>query len=278
MIAASRIFILAILSSSLAAQAAESGGLVSIVNWYHNIASLIIPSDSAKFSPIIGALCVFLFVTVVGALSGLHRLEPEKLSDEELLPPSKFGFRAFSELAWAVVSSTLESVIGPRWTRFAPLLGGTFFFILIANLSGLIPGLTPPTHSMDMTLGMAIVIFIAFNYYGLKYAGLDYIKHLGGPLLALAPIIFCIEVIGLFARPVSLSLRLFGNISGDHLVFQVFSTLVNKAHAPFLPVPAALLFFGLLVACLQSFIFMTLSSVYIKLSIESAHHDDEGHH
>jgi F-type H+-transporting ATPase subunit a len=137
-----------------------------------------------------------------------------------------------------------------------------------------VPGFYPATEHMTTTLAMALIIFVMFNYYGFKYAGLDYLKHMAGPILVLAPIIFAIEIISLLARPLSLSLRLFGNISGDHLVFKVFSTLVNNAGAPFLPVPAALLFFGLLVACLQSFIFMTLSAVYIKLGIESAHHDE----
>jgi len=266
-------------ASALPAFAAEQGGggLVTIVNWYYVIANAV--TDDAKlageFWLVVAGLGGLLFLTLLGIFAGLHKLKPETMTDEELLPPRKFGLRAFVEICFAVFSSTLESVLGEKkWQAFAPLLGGTFFFIIVTNLSGLVPGFAPATEHMNTTLAMAIIIFVMFNYYGFKYAGLDYIKHMAGPLLVLAPIIFFIEIISLFARPVSLSLRLFGNVSGDHLVFRVFSTLVNNAGVPFVPAPAALLGFGTLVACLQAFIFMTLSAVYVKLSIESAHHDE----
>jgi len=269
--------ILTLCTLGVSAPAFAAEGLVNIVNWYYAATEAVLHNShlAEEYWLVLAGVSSLVLLTLVGMLAGLHKLEPEKMTDEELLPPKRFGFRAFVELCFAVVSSTLESVIGEKhWQRFAMLLGGTFFFIIITNLSGLVPGFAPATEHMNMTLAMALVIFVMFNYYGLKYAGLDYIKHLMGPLLVLAPLIFLIEVISLFARPVSLSLRLFGNVSGDHLVFKVFSTLVRDAHVPFLPVPAALLGFGTLVACLQSFIFMTLSAVYIKLAIESAHHDE----
>ncbi|MCA2962119.1 MAG: F0F1 ATP synthase subunit A [Silvanigrellales bacterium] len=266
-------------SSTAVAAGGGDGKLVSVVNWYYLLTEAI--THDAKIAGQFW-LCVAAFgglvaLTAVGLFAGLHKLEPEKMSDEELLPPKNFGFRAFVELCFAVVSSTLESVLGEKkWQAFAPLLGGTFFYIIISNLTGLVPGFTPSTEHMNTTLAMALIIFVMFNYYGLKYAGIDYIKHMAGPLLVLAPLIFFIEIISLFARPMSLSLRLFGNVSGDHLVFSVFSTLVRDAGIPFVPVPAALLSFGLLVSCLQAFIFMTLSAVYIKLGVESAH--EEAHH
>lgn len=258
-----------------AARAEGGGGLVEIVNWYNVLAGAIFGHDHAHYWwPILGTLTVMLLVIIVGNLAGLHKLEPEKMSDEELLPPKKFGARAFVELGWAVVSSTMESILGEKaWQRYAPLLGGTFFFILICNLSGLVPGFAPVTEQMNMTLGMALVVFVAFNYAGLKYGGIHYVKHLFGPVLFLAPLLFVIELIGLCVRPLSLSLRLFGNIMGDHLVFRVFSTLVRDASIPFVPFPAVLLGFGTLVACMQAFIFLTLSTVYIKLALETAHHD-----
>lgn len=262
-------------AASESAQASEGGGQVHVVNWYKQL-GLIIFGDAASADywwPVVGSSFILIVITLLGMAAGLHRLQPETLSDEEILPPKRFSPRAFVELCWAVISSTLESVIGERWYRFVPILGGTFFFIIIMNLSGIVPGFTPATEQLNMTLGIAIVIFLAFNYYGLKYAGADYLKHLAGPFLPLALIMIPIEVISLFARPVSLSLRLFGNISGDHLVFSVFSTLMRDFGIPWLPVPAALLGFGTLVACLQAFIFMTLSAVYVKLAIETAHSD-----
>ena len=85
----------------------------------------------------------------------------------------------------------------------------------------------------------------------------------------MAPLMFLIEFISLLSRPISLSLRIFGNVSGDHFVFAIFSGLMKDLYIPFIPIPAIFLGFGTFVACLQAFIFMTLSAVYIKLALES---------
>ena len=114
---------------------------------------------------------------------------------------------------------------------------------------------------------MGICSFLIFNYYGLKVNGMDYIKHLMGPILALAPLIFLLELIGVLVRPVSLALRLFGNMSGDHLVLDIFIDLT------YLFVPVIFYMLGTLVSVIQAFVFTLLSMIYIGLSV--AH--DEGH-
>jgi len=264
--------------SSLPAFAA-GGGSIKIVSWYGAFAewlhhTLGLSIDVSQLSEIVASGAAFVFVTLLGLSAGFYKLKPESMSDEELLPPKSFGFRAFVELCWGVISSTLEKIVGDKvWHHYAPLLGGTFFFIICSNLTGLVPGFPPATEFISQNAAMALIIFIAFNYVGLKHGGMNYLKHLCGPVLFLAPLMLIIEVIALLARPVSLSLRLYGNVSGDHMVFAVFSSLMRDFHIPFLPVPAALLTFGLLVACLQAFIFMTLSSVYVRLSLDTAHHD-----
>lgn len=258
---------------------AHAAGGLQIISWYAVFADYLrstlgLDIELDTFAPMISSAAAFLFVTLVGVFAGFYKIRPESLSDEELLPPKKFGLIAFIELCWGVVSSTLEKIIGDKaWTHYSSLLGGTFFFIIIANLSGLVPGFPPATEFISQNAAMALVIFVAFNYLGLKHGGVNYIKHLCGPILFMAPLIFVIEFIALLARPVSLSLRLYGNVSGDHMVFNVFSTLLRDFNAPFLPIPGLLLGFGLLVACLQAFIFMTLSSVYVRLSLDTAHHD-----
>lgn len=258
---------------------ASEGGSLQIVSWYAVLANALhenlgLAIEVGQLTEIVASAAAFLFVTAVGLLAGFYRLKPETMTDEEILPPKSFGFKAFVELCWGVISSTLEKIIGEKvWHHYAPLLGGTFFFIICANLSGMVPGFPPATEFISQNAAMALVIFIAFNFVGLKHGGMNYIKHLCGPVLFLAPLMLIIELIALLARPVSLSLRLYGNVSGDHMVFNVFSTLMRDFHVPFMPVPAALLTFGLLVACLQAFIFMTLSSVYVRLSLDTAHHD-----
>ncbi|NBX17009.1 MAG: ATP synthase F0 subunit A [Proteobacteria bacterium] len=264
--------------SSGTASAGE-GGTLKIVSWYGALAETIhhafgLSIDVAQLSEMVSSAGAFLAVTLLGLSVGLYKLKPETMSDEDLLPPKSFGLRAFAELCWGVISSTLEKIIGDKvWHHYAPLLGGTFFFIICSNLTGLVPGFPPATEFISQNASMALVIFIAFNYVGLKHGGMNYLKHLCGPVLFLAPVMLIIEVIALLARPVSLSLRLYGNVSGDHMVFAVFSGLMRDFHIPFAPVPAALMTFGLLVACLQAFIFVTLSSVYVRLSLDTAHHD-----
>jgi F-type H+-transporting ATPase subunit a len=258
---------------------AGEGGPLKIVSWYGAFAELIHTSfglaiDVSQLSEIVSSAGAFVAVTALGLMAGFYKLKPEAMSDEELLPPKSFGFRAFVELCWGVISSTLEKIIGDKvWQHYAPLLGGTFFFIICANLTGLVPGFPPATEFISQNAAMALVIFLAFNYVGLKHGGMNYLKHLCGPVIFLAPLMLIIEIIALLARPVSLSLRLYGNVSGDHMVFAVFSSLMRDFHIPFVPVPATLMTFGLLVACLQAFIFMTLSSVYVRLSLDTAHHD-----
>ena len=268
-----------LLSCVFSASPAQAAGSLQIVSWYAVFADYIksvfgLELEVDTLAPMVSSAAAFVLVTLVGLVAGFHKMKPESLSDEGLLPPKKFGLTAFIELCWGVVSSTLEKIIGEKaWTHYATLLGGTFFFIIIANLSGLVPGFPPATEFISQNVAMAVLIFLAFNYVGLKHGGVNYIKHLCGPILFMAPLMFVTEFIALLARPVSLSLRLYGNVSGDHMVFNVFSSLLRDFNAPFLPIPGLLLGFGLLVACLQAFIFMTLSSVYVRLSLDTAHHD-----
>lgn len=276
------IHIFALLSLVVAPAAYADSSGVQVVNWYHEILenffiffnpdmSLSDASLKAEqWSPVFAsAFAVFLLVSIA-IFSGYAKMKPEQMSDDEILPPKKFGLTAFIELCWSVVSSTLESTIGEKnWMRFVGVLGGTFFVLIVSNLSGVLPGFSPATASMSFTFAAAIAIFVYFNYYGIKESGFDYIKHLAGPVLWMAPLMFIIEFISLMSRPVSLSLRIFGNISGDHFVFAIFSGLMKDLYIPFIPIPAIFLGFGTFVACLQAFIFMTLSAVYIKLALES---------
>lgn len=274
------IFALLSLVAAPAAYADSSG--VQVVNWYHEILEKFFlffnpemtmgaaEIKAEQWSPVFASAFAVFLLASIAILSGYAKMKPEQMSDEEILPPKKFGFIAFIELCWSVVSSTLESTIGEKnWMRFVGVLGGTFFVLIVSNLSGVLPGFSPATSSMSFTFAAAIAIFVYFNYYGIKESGFDYIKHLAGPVLWMAPLMFVIEFISLMSRPVSLSLRIFGNISGDHFVFAIFSGLMKDLYIPFIPIPAIFLGFGTFVACLQAFIFMTLSAVYIKLALES---------
>ncbi len=142
--------------------------------------------------------------------------------------------------------------------KYLPLVATLGLFIGIANIIGLIPGFEAPSSSLDFTLSLAIVVFLYYNYEGLRKNGfITYFKHFMGPVWWLAWLMFPIEVVSHFSRIISLSFRLFGNVKGDDMFLAVVLML-----APWLLplIPYAVLAF---MAILQAFIFMILSYVYL---------------
>jgi F-type H+-transporting ATPase subunit a len=183
-----------------------------------------------------------------------------------VVPEERFTLRNLFELIMSFLVNLAEDIIGHKAKRYIPLLATTFIFILFMNLLGLIPGFVPPTDKMNITLGMAVVIFLSTHYYGVKENGIAYFKHFLGPVWWLAWLILPIEIISHLARPMSLSLRLFGNITGDHLVVAIFLGLV-----PFV-VPSVFYGLGVFVSFMQAFIFTVLSMIYIAGAVA---HEEE---
>lgn len=148
---------------------------------------------------------------------------------------------------------------------FFPLLGCLFIYILILNLLGLLPLFDAPTANINTNVGMGLLIFFLYHIVGFKTHGIGYLKHFCGPVKWIAPFIFPIEIINHCARPLSLILRLFGNIKGEELVLLVVMML-----APiFGTLPMMFLF--IFVKVLQAFIFYLLSMVYLQGALEEAH-------
>lgn len=152
-----------------------------------------------------------------------------------------------------------KDVIGESYARkYLPLIATLGLFIFISNLLGIIPGFESPTGNINFTLALALIVFIYYNYEGIKKHGFThYFAHFAGPVKWLAPLMFPIEIVSHLSRIISLSFRLFGNIKGDDLFLWVLLML-----APWLvPLPAfAILLF---MAFLQTFIFMILTYVYL---------------
>jgi F-type H+-transporting ATPase subunit a len=171
------------------------------------------------------------------------------------------------------IVGVLEGNMGPKGRRFLPLLGTLFVFILIGNLMGQIPGLGSPTSNINVPFGCAITLWLYYHWQGIRANGvLNYIKHFAvmpGVPIALAPMIFVIEIISHLSRVLSLTLRLFGNIFGEHLVVLILASIV-----PFI-VPLPIQFLGLIVGPLQAFIFMTLGAIYLTAATHVDHHGDE---
>lgn len=192
----------------------------------------------------------------------------------QVLPPNKWGAAAFFDILMEGILGLMTSMM-PREKaiRFLPLVTAAAVFILISNLLGLVPGFVPPTQSFNTTLALGSVAFIYYNYHGIRTHGVvKYLKHFMGPMLALAPLMLVIELISHCVRPLSLGLRLMGNMFGDHQVLFIFMSF----GLPLIPLPIMAL--GTLVCIVQTVVFTLLFIVYIALAVEEHDHgDDHGH-
>ncbi len=186
--------------------------------------------------------------------------------DKGLIPEPNLTYRNFFEIIAESLYKMTESVIGHHDTPiYYPVIGTLFIFILSANLIGLIPVFQAPTANLNTTLALGAFVFLYYNYAGFKAHGLGYLKHFMGPILWLAPLMLIIELASHIFRPLSLALRLRGNIMGDHIVLGVFSGLV-----PYL-LPVIFYGLGVFVAFIQAFVFCLMTMVYISLSTSHDH-------
>jgi F-type H+-transporting ATPase subunit a len=160
----------------------------------------------------------------------------------------------------------MVDITGEEGRKFFPLIATVFLYIATSNLLGLIPGFYPPTASINTTASCALTVVVFTHVIGVKYHGTKYIKHFLGPVWWLSPLILLIELIGHLARILSLSIRLFGNITGHELVLGILFLLAGAAFAP-LPIMAL----GIFVALLQAFVFFLLSIIYFAGAMEEAH-------
>ena len=208
-------------------------------------------------------LLVVAFVTW-GALAFFRGL---KSADKGIVPPRTMNLRNFFEYMAESVYGMVEGAMGEKnAARFFPLIGALWLFIMFNNMFALIPGFSAPTDSLKTNVGLALFVFLLTHFYGVKEHGLAYFKHFLGPSPALIPLMLPIEIISHIARPMSLAVRLMGNMMADHKVVMSFFALV-----PFL-VPLPFLLLGLLVCLIQAHVFCTLTMVYIGMAIEHEEH------
>jgi F-type H+-transporting ATPase subunit a len=241
--------LLAMAAMPTAALAAEGHGY----SWF-----MALPGGKQYFY-MYGAVFIALFLVIGSAL-----VVGKRKTEEMVIPDPRFTLRNFFELILDFLAKLAEDIIGHHSRKYLPLLGTCFLFILFMNLLGLIPGFLPPTQKMNVTLGLALVIFLSTHYYGVRENGIAYFKHFLGPMWWMFPIMLPIEIISHLARPMSLSLRLFGNITGDHAVVAGFMALI-----PFV-VPSVFMGLGVFVSFMQAFIFTVLSMIYISGAVAHA--------
>jgi F-type H+-transporting ATPase subunit a len=216
------------------------------------------------------------------------------------------GIQNFMEVVLEQFLALLDEVIGHEGRRYLPLIATLGLYILLSNLLGLVPGLIAPTGNLNTTVACAVIVFVTYHVIGARKVGLvPYLKHFAGPLLEaelfpnravnlafkviLVPLFFVIEIFSHLARPLSLALRLFGNMAGGHILLAVMFlltigmigwTFTGSLGAIGLGLPGSLLLIAftswflfplkLLVAFLQAFIFCMLSMLYIAGAVEEA--------
>lgn len=207
---------------------------------------------------LLAAVLILLFaVSVRGKIGG----------ESALIPEDKLSTRTFAEAFLEYFYELAKSVMdAERAKKYFPIIGTSALFIFFANVMALIPGAPLATSNLNITLGCGLVVFVLFNYYGIKEQGMGYIKHLMGPAWYLAWLILPVELISLTVRPITLAMRLMLNLAVDHLVLAIFMGLV----AFLVPIPV--MFLGCLVIVVQTLVFTLLTCIYIGLATEHEAH------
>jgi F-type H+-transporting ATPase subunit a len=178
------------------------------------------------------------------------------------------GFQHALELIVLGLKGLMEDIIGHGASqKFLYIIGGFASFIFVSNLFGLFFFLQPPTGNPNTTFGLGLVAFLYYNYQGVRTQGLGhYLKHFLGPMPLLAPLMLPIELIGHLARVLSLGMRLFGNIFGEHTATGIFMGML-----PFV-LPWPMMGLGIFGAFLQTFVFIMLTMVYIGGAVTAEEH------
>jgi len=217
---------------------------------------------------LIMSIVVFVLVLVFGVIASRKF---KKSGDEAVLPEKGFGIFTFFELVSDALLGVMTDIMGAKHARkFFPLIMSLAIFIFFGNLLGLIPGFLPATDNLNTTIALGVIVFVVTHVYGVKQHGfVHYFAHFLGPIrawyaLPLMVLMLGIEVISHIARPVSLGIRLFGNMFGDHKVVGIFLAF----SIPLLPLPMMVL--GLIVCTVQTLVFCLLSVAYIALAVAEA--------
>lgn len=205
-----------------------------------------------------GILASIILILMALAVKGSLKLVPT-------------GLQNFVEVLVDAIYKLVDENIGHHFTKtFFPFICTIFLFILLCNFMGLVPGFASATSNVNTNAAMAVPVFLATHFYGIKVHGGSYLNHFLGPIRSLAALplmilMFFVEVIGHIARPITLTVRLFGNMTGKHIILIVLGII-----APILA-PAVILGLGVLVSVVQAFVFALLATLYLAGAVEHAH-------
>lgn len=208
---------------------------------------------------VFGSLTVLILLFIISIFAWRRLKDPEM----RVVPSGKFTLSNIMEIFVEGLLSIMRGILGDHAERYLPIIGTLFVYIFCCNMLGFIPGLNSPTSVIVTNLACALVVFVYYNYVGIKDMGFaKYMKTFLGPVIWLAPLFLFIELISHFIRPITLSVRLYGNIMGDHMVLGIFSEITP------IIVPIFFIILGIFVSLIQAFIFSILSTVYIALATQ----------
>ena len=277
-----------LLASSRPAAAAESGGehiVPTWLNWLLKVKVNGYPIVTNMADLAFAWALVLVIVLVVAAIVGGRRFSARPGPFQTLL-----------ETGFGALQSVITGVMGPKGADFLPFIGSIFIYVFLMNLMGVIPGFLSPTSNFSITAAMAVAIFLVVQFYGFRERGLGYLKHFleGIPpaarfgsialplyllqmlgLALMGAFIFLVHLIGEFVRPVSLSLRLFGNIAGEETVVLTLVALIAGTQLWWLPAQLPNLALGLLASFVQALVMSLLAAVYLAGVV---HHQEAVEH
>lgn len=236
---------------------------------------------------------LFMMATVMVVIAGLALVAGRKYwgsdaTERDAMVPE--GYLSIRNLFEAIFDATLKlmtDLMGREDAkRYFPLIATLSVFILFCNLLGLVPGFTPPTQNLNLPVAMSVSVFVAYNAIGISRRGWSYLEDFVGPdfglpaigSIVLSGLLFVIESIGHLARPLSLSVRLSGNMTADHKVLSIFGRLSEMifgglglgSHIP-LGLPIFIMALGFIIALVQTLVFALLSAIYIAVAVEEGH-------
>lgn len=198
---------------------------------------------------------------------------------KELIPT---GFQNFLETVVEGLRNFIVSVLGPDGEKFVPFLGTLFIYILTMNLIGMVPLFKSPSSNLNITVALAICVFSLVQYLNIKNMGLKgFLYHLAGSPKdtigwLIAPLMFPIELITQISRPITLALRLFGNILGEKILVSFFA-MVGVTLLIFFPIHTPFMLLGVLTGVMQALVFTLLSTIYILLSVPHSEEHNKNH-
>lgn len=213
------------------------------------------------FTPVAGSM---LATAIIVLLSVAGRVALGN-GEAAVQPAGSFSLKGFFEAFTEFINEIIKMVLGDHGRHYIPLFGAIFFYIILNNLMGLIPGMPSSTSDINTAFAVGIFSFIIYNVIGLKHGGWHYVQHFMGPVWWMAWLLLPIELISHLVRPFSLGMRLSVNMTADHTILGTFIDLTKVG------VPVIFYGMGTFVSFVQAFVFTLLSMVYVMMATADDH-------